>query len=277
MDNISVFYKAKNALITGGSSGIGLAIAQELAKYGCGLTLIARDPVKLNAAKTLLDNNPLPRPIDLIQADVSDSAELSRVIDDYYSRNPVPNLIFNSAGFSHPGEFSTQSIELFRQQMDINFFGVVNTLKPLVPKMIEQHSGHIVNISSAVGFLNIYGYTGYGASKFAVTGLTEALRMELKPHGIHVHLAIPSDVKTPQLEYENQFKPDVTREINKVGGLSEAKDVAHEILDGVAHGKYLILPGKDVKFLYRALMLLGKPFFFNYLDRIVANTLKKRS
>ncbi|HMN10795.1 MAG TPA: SDR family NAD(P)-dependent oxidoreductase, partial [Bellilinea sp.] len=148
------FYKGKSALITGGSSGIGLAIATELASYGCVVTLLARDEVKLGSAKASIETKHPHAHVETLSSDICDSDSLFALLDQFYTNHDVPDLVVNSAGFSHPGEFVDQSLDLFRQQMEINYLGTVYVLKSLVPRMIAKKSGHIVNISSAVGFLN---------------------------------------------------------------------------------------------------------------------------
>ena len=155
--------------------------------------------------------------------------------------------------------------------MDVNYYGTVHSVMAFLPLM--EPGAFITNISSTVGFLGVYGYTAYGASKYAVNGLSEALRMELKPHRIQVSLVIPADTQTPQLAYELQYKPEVTRRITKVAGLMEPQKVAEEILDGIARGKYLILPGSETKFLYALLRIFGRSLFYAYFDGLVRRTL----
>ena len=99
--------------------------------------------------------------------------------------------------------------------MSVNYFGTLNTVKAVLPYLSSQDSPRIVMISSAAALVGIYGYSAYAPSKFALTGLAEVLRQELRPKGIGVSIAYPGDTETPQLEYENQFKPAATKEISK--------------------------------------------------------------
>jgi 3-dehydrosphinganine reductase len=128
----------------------------------------------------------------------------------------------------------------------------------VVPAMIARGSGHIVNISSIAGFLGVYGYSAYGASKFAVAGFSDVLRAEMKPLGIHVSLVFPPDTKTEQLAYETRFKPAVTKALSGSSGLMEPERVADAILRGVARKRYIITPGSEGRVLYHAHHLLGK-------------------
>ena len=92
--------------------------------------------------------------------------------------------------------------------MDVNYFGTLNAIKAVVPSMIERHHGIIVGVSSAAGILGMFGYTAYSPTKFAVRGLLESLRAEMKPHNVAVHCVFPADIDTPQLEFENRTKPN---------------------------------------------------------------------
>jgi 3-dehydrosphinganine reductase len=96
--------------------------------------------------------------------------------------------------------------------MDVNYFGIVNVLKPLVPLMRQRGSGVIVNISSVAGFIGVYGYTAYGASKFALRGFSDALRADetARHPGF---CGLPARYRHPQLSYESRYKPAVTKEI----------------------------------------------------------------
>ncbi|MHB8933467.1 MAG: SDR family oxidoreductase [Bellilinea sp.] len=268
-------YQKKHVLITGGSSGIGLAVAKGAARLGANISIISRRLDVLEQAQLeILEQRIEETFVNIISADVSNEEEIAEALHTLVFDRELPDIVINCAGVTHPGEFYKLSTDIFRWNMEINYYGTVYVLKALVPGMIRRGSGRIVNISSGVGIMNIYGYTAYGASKFAVNGLTEALRMELKPHGIQVSLVIPADTNTPQLAYEDRYKPAVTRELNKVGGLMEPEAVAEELLAGVSRGRYLILPGSDIKFLYALLRIFGRSLFYRYLDAIVSKTLK---
>lgn len=269
------YYLNKHVLVTGGSSGIGLAVAKHAASLGANISIIGRRVDALdNAQQEILQARTGETFVEIISADVSQEDEITAALQKLFLERDLPDVVVNCAGITHPGEFINLSTDIFRWNMDINYFGTLYVLKALVPGMIRRGSGVIANISSGVGILNYYGYSAYGASKQAINGLTEALRMELKPLGIQVSLIIPGDTNTPQLEYENKYKPAATREINKLGGLMKPDAVAKEILSGIAKGHYLILPGGDIKFLYTALRIFGKSLFNRYLDSIVSKTLK---
>lgn len=261
MENNSLFHK--KSLITGGSSGIGLAIAKELAAHGSHVTILSRnlDPLKravIEISSRVIDKD---QKIDYLSLDISDQASVINVLDQYVQTSGCPDIIVNSAGVAHPGTFTSLKPEIFEWMMNVNYFGTVHVLKALVPYLQKAHSGNIVNISSIAGFIGVYGYTAYGASKFAVAGLTDALRAELKPYGIKVSVVFPPDTQTPQLDYEKQYKPFITKQIAGSSKLMSAEAVSKEVIKGMLRGKYLILPGFESKLFYFLHHFAGKALY----------------
>lgn len=257
------YYQGKLALITGGSSGIGFGLAKGIVQAGGSVVILARHQAMLESSLSQLEAlrpNPAQR-ILALQADITNITELTSTLDDFKSREGIPDIVINSAGVAHPGNFVQLKPEVFHWMMDVNYFGTVNVLKNLIPDFQKRKSGSVVNISSIAGFLGVYGYTAYGASKFAVSGFTDALRAELSPYGIHVSIVFPPDTQTPQLEYESQFKPFITKEIAGSAKLMSADEVAEEILKQVAKNHYIILPGSEGKLLFFAKNLLGRKIY----------------
>ncbi len=251
--------KIKLALITGGSSGIGLALAKFLAQDGVNLCILARNETKLDQAKTELQalTTHKDQQITTISCDIRDFDALNQHLETWTEKAGIPDLIINSAGVTFPGYFQDIEIETFHWLMDVNYFGTVHILKSLLPKMIERGSGSVVNISSQAAFTGLFGYSGYSASKFAVRGFTDVLRAEMKPHGIIFHLVYPPDTQTPQFEFDEKLKPEETKALNEVSSLLTADQVAQDILKGVETGRYVIIPGFEGKILYRLINLLG--------------------
>jgi len=103
---------------------------------------------------------------------------------------------------------------VFRDQMDVDYFGTLHAIRAVVPSMIERRRGHLVTVSSTAGLIGVYGYSAYAPAKFAVRGLTETLRAELAPHGIVVSCVYPPDTRTPGFDAENALKPPETERIS---------------------------------------------------------------
>lgn len=265
------------AFVSGGSSGIGLETAKLLAAMGAHVWVVARHDENLEQALIQIKSkrsNP-DQQFGCIVSDVSDFEQAASAIEQVTKDKGIPDLIINSAGVARPGYFQELELEVFHEMMDVNYFGTVNITKAVIPKMIERGSGHIVNISSMVGFLGIYGYTAYGASKFAVRGFTDILRSEMKPLGIDVSIVFPMDTDTPQLAYENQFKPDETKWLDKLGTVMSAEQVAIAIVRGILNKRYIIIPGFEGSMLYWLSGLVGSAVY-PILDWLIARSQKSK-
>mgnify|MGYP001317677013 CR=1 FL=1 len=273
---MSSFYSNKLTLITGGSSGIGLALANLIVAEGGDVAILARrENLLADAEKEISQHRISPdQKIFTIAADIANEEQVSEALSKFKAEKGLPDIIINSAGVAHPGKFTTMKSEIYHWMMDVNYFGTVNVLRSFVPEMEQRRSGTIVNISSMAGILGVYGYSAYGASKFAVTGFTDVLRSELKPYNVQVSIVFPPDTDTPQLKYESQFKPFITKEVAGSASLMSAEEVAKEILKAVARGKYMIIPGSEGKILYIAKNLLGRAMY-PVMDMLVYSAIKK--
>ena len=250
---MKVSVAGKVILITGGSSGIGLALAKRVAAEGARVALVARRVEPLEAALASLPGEGHR----VYPCDVADVDAVTEMAEKVQAEMGVPDWVVNSAGITRPGYFWELPVEVFHDMMRVNYFGTVHVSKAFVPAMMARGSGHLLNVSSVAGYLGVFGYSAYGPSKYAVWGFSDVLRAELKPYGIKVHVVFPPDTDTPQLHYEMPLKPPETRILAETGGLLSAEQVAEEILRSVRRGKYVILPGADPKWMWKASHLLG--------------------
>lgn len=266
-------FRQKTALITGGSSGIGLALAKSLSAQGANVWILARHQDLLETAlKSIQDARQSPdQNCGSLACDVTDEKQVAAAVEQLSQAAGVPDLLINSAGVAHPGYVEELDSQVFRWMMDVNYFGTVYMTKACLPGMLKRGSGHIVNISSIAGFIGVFGYTAYGASKYAVTGFSDVLRAEMKPCGIHVSIVFPPDTKTAQLEYEDQFKPYETKAVTGTTKALTADEVANVILKGVARGKYIILPGTDAKLLHWLIGIVGNAVY-PVMDYMIAQS-----
>ena len=260
------------ALITGGSSGIGLASAKLLAQQGCHVWLAARREELLKSAVSQLEALRIsPDQIfGFTQADLSNTEQAHKVSSQVTLAVGMPDLLINSAGIVEPGRFTELSLDDFQRQMDVNFYATLYMVKAALPGMLERGDGCIVNIASMASVVGLFGYTAYSASKFAVRGFSEALRSELKPHGIHVMLVYPPDTDTPQLAYDNLHKPFETKVISGTAKVMSADMVAGEILAGIKRRRMTVIPGFDTRLLNRLVGLLGDRIF-PIIDYLIAH------
>jgi 3-dehydrosphinganine reductase len=267
----------RSVVVTGGSSGIGLATAQAYASRGYDVAIVGRSPDKLAAAEGVLRavaTEPGQR-VATRAADLSTFQAAREAIDSLVADGFALDILVNSAGVIVPGEFESMPLEHFESNMTNGFWSVVYPCRAAVPHMAARGRGHIVNVSSVAGYLGIYGYTGYSAAKFAVMGMSEALRFEMKPVGIDVHVVCPPDTDTPALAYEHTLRPPETDAI--AGNIKPipAKKVAEAIVNGVEKGKYYIIPDATSALYFRLKGLMPE-LFFQIVDGDVAKARKRR-
>ena len=245
-------FTGKLVLVTGGSSGIGLSLSKKFASLGANVWILARTEDKLKSAleeiKILaIDSS---QSFGYLVADISSWDQVSKVLGDFVVDVGTPDLLVNNAGVSRPGEFVDLDVEIFHRLMDTNFMGPVHVTKVIIPGMVKRKSGYIVNISSLAGLGGVYGYSAYGATKYALHGLTDVLKYELKPFNIKFTIVFPPDTQTPQLEGDQPYLPPVTVQMNSdFGGVMDPDDVAKEIVSGIENEKYFIVPGFSNKIL----------------------------
>ena len=277
MSRLQEKFSGQHALITGGSSGIGKAVANLLVQQGANVSIIARDLIKLETAKqeisaSIIDSQ---QRILAITADVSQQAVLELAIKEAIADLGCPQILITSAGIAIPGYFQELSLDIFQQTMAVNYFGSLYAIKAVLPEMIAAKQGHIVLISSGAGLIGLYGYTAYSSSKFALRGLAESLRGELKPHQIKVSIVYPPDTDTPQLVAENKTKPPETKLITETAQLWTAEGVAQEIIQGMVQKKFAIAPGWEMTLLNKLHSILGGLLNW-YFDKIVIKYRKNK-
>jgi len=261
-------FDKQTAFITGGSSGIGLALARHLRKRGANVVIVSRSGVRLKAACADLAKTTAPGEILSFRGDVRNYLEIRNIVRATEKQHPI-NLLVNSAGMVQPLAFEQTNLAIFKRTMAANFLGTVNTIKSALPFLLERKAGYIVNVGSMAGFIGVFGYTAYSASKFAVHGFTQSLRAELKPRGIHVLLIAPPDTDTPMLARERAHMPPETAGINDAGGMLTADEVALAIIAGVENRRNLVVPGFEGKFAYYASRFIPRVVDF-VMDRKIA-------
>jgi NAD(P)-dependent dehydrogenase (short-subunit alcohol dehydrogenase family) len=173
----------KVILITGASSGIGQACGEHLAARGFRVFGAQRRPAPSNAVET-------------ITMDVTDDASVERGVATVLERAGRIDVVVNNAGFAIQGSVEDTSIAEAREQLETNFFGALRVCRAVLPVMRQQGGGHIVQISSLAGVIGLPFSGLYSASKFALEGMTESLRLETRRFGIHVAMIEPGDFQS---------------------------------------------------------------------------------
>jgi 3-dehydrosphinganine reductase len=262
-----------HAIITGGSSGIGKAIAIRLAREGADVTIMARRAEMLAAARSEIEaaRCDARQRIRDIQVDVADARAIRDAIARAEAECGPCDLAIASAGIALPGYFAEIPDVVFTQTMEVNYFGSLHLARAVLPGMRVRRRGHIVFVSSGAGIIGVYGYSAYSPSKFAVRGLAEVLRAELVADGVAVSIVYPPDTDTPQLAAEKELKPHETRAVTAAARTLTADAVARATLTGVRRRRFAITPGAEMTILYRAHGFI-LPLLFRYFDCLASKS-----
>jgi 3-dehydrosphinganine reductase len=260
------FYKDKVVVITGGSSGIGLALAKEFVMQQAQVVLIARGEEKLQTAKKFLEADPSAK-VFMIAADVSDNASISAAITKAANTFGRIDALINNAGITTCGRFADQPVEDLEKCVLTNYLGCVYASKAAWA-WLKQSRGQLSFVSSVAGYAGLIGYSSYAPTKFAVTGLAECLRMEGAADGIKVSIIYPPDTNTPMREYEVQHTLPECLALSKNIKAVEPEKVARIYIDGLQKNRFGIYCDLDSR-LVRSLKN-NLPGLFNYLtNRII--------
>ncbi|WP_211653491.1 3-ketoacyl-ACP reductase [Planococcus alpniumensis] len=201
--------KGKTAIITGGGRGIGRATAIALANEGVNVGLIGLKQENLDKVSVELQDANVK--VATASADVTDLAAIEQAIEKLKNELGDIDILINNAGTGKFGGFLELSPEEWKNIVDVNLMGVYNATRAVLPGMIEQSSGDIINISSTAGQKGAPVTSAYSSSKFAVMGLTESLALEVRKHNIRVTAMTPSTVVTDLAHESNLITGDAEK------------------------------------------------------------------
>ncbi len=263
-------FKDKVAAITGASSGMGRTLAIELARRGCHLALSDVNETELAKTAQLAGQHGVR--VTIAKVNVADRDAMFAWAEQAKRDHGKVNLIFNNAGVALTVPIEHCKISDFEWIMGINFWGVVHGTQAFLPLLKASGDGHIINTSSLFGLMAVPTQGTYNASKFAVRGYTEALRMELEmegcgvsatcvhPGGIATNIAMAGKIDESVTAKTGVSEADHKRMANKLINVTTAEAAALQILKAVENNERRVLVGPDARFLDKVVRLLGSTY-----------------
>jgi short-subunit dehydrogenase len=253
--------RGKVAVITGAGSGIGRALAEQLAREGCALALADINAESLQSLSVTLHGSGVRVTTHVL--DVAKRVAVYAFADEVLALHGSAQLIINNAGVSVSETVAELTYDDFEWIMGINFWGVVYGTKAFLPHLLKNNEGHIVNVSSIFGIIAVPTQAAYNASKFAVRGFTEALRQEVASTGVRVSCVHPGGIKT-NIARAGRFYRDMSgnrdasrsaANFDRVARTTPAA-AAQVIIDGIKREQPRILIGADARLLDRMQRLM---------------------
>lgn len=244
----------KTAIVTGGASGIGRAIAQQLADRGAGVILADVNAEILE--KTAEAINQAGGKAKALQLDVRDFDAVKKAVDGTVEEYGRLDYMFNNAGIAIASEAHEHTHDAWRRVIETNLHGVINGVDAAYPVMVRQGSGHIVNTASMAGLVPIPGEVSYVTSKHGIVGLSHALRIEGALHGVKVSVVCPGFIRTPIYDNAEVIKLDREAMLGMLPKGSSVQKAARVILQDVERNRAVIIPPRPA----RALWWLNRAF-----------------
>ena len=260
--------KNKVVVISGASSGIGKACAWHFAKNGSKVVLAARSEEKLKAiGKEMMIAG---YEILTVRADVSNEEDCQNLISETINKYKVIDVLINNAGISMRATLEEMDLSVMKKVMDINFFGTVFCTKYALPYILKS-KGSIVGVSSIAGFKGLPARTAYSASKFAMQGFLESLRIENLKKGLHVLIACPgftaSNIRNTALSKDGEVQRESPRDESKMMTAEKVAEYIYKAVINRQNSLVLTINGKLTVFLNKLIP--------SVIDRLVYNYLKK--
>ena len=258
----------KTAFVTGGGSGIGLALAETLARRGA---RIAAFDLRFSDEARIRLRKVCPEAM-LLEVDVRDAAGVAAAVSKAVGLAGAPDVAINSAGVQVALPFLELPSERYDFVVDVNLKGSRNFAAAVLPHM--QSGGHLALVASLAGIVGNYGYAAYSSSKFGVVGLASVLRIECRTRGISVSVICPPEVPTPMVDQERGMAPAVTMQTKQFAGTVTLADLCSQVMRGLERDRFMIVPGS---WRARFTVFLGRTFprlMASITDNMIAKGLK---
>ncbi len=271
-------FEGKVAVVTGAGSGIGRALALDLAKKGAKLALSDIDAEGL--AETVRQAQALGADVKSDRLNVAERESVLLYADAVVAHFGKVNQVYNNAGIAYNGDVEKSEFKDIERIMDVDFWGVVNGTKAFLPYLIESGDGHIINVSSLFGLIAVPGQSAYNAAKFAVRGFTEALRQEMlvNKHPVKVTCVHPGGIKTAVARNatyaEGQDAASFAEFFDKRLAIHSPEMAADTITKGVSKGHSRVVIGWEAKLLDAMVRIIG-PSYQRVVATAVANFMPK--
>ena len=256
-------FKDKIAIITGGASGIGRALGEELC--GSGARVVLSDINAELLSRTGEELRASGGQVDTTALDVRDFEAVKGLIEGTAREHGRIDYLFNNAGIVVAGEARDVSLDDWRAVIDTSLYGVVHGVVAAYPIMVKQGSGHIVNTASLAGLIPTPGEISYTAAKYGIVGLSHVLRAEGADLGVKVSVVCPGFIETPILHTLEVVKLDREKLLAEIPKTMPADRCAREILRGVERNKATIAPTATAKVLWRVYRYA--PWLLNLLSK----------
>ena len=271
-------FAGKVAVVTGAGSGIGQALAVELARSGAKVAISDVDTEGL--AQTEEKLKAIGAQVKADRLNVTEREAFLAYADEVAQHFGKVNQIYNNAGIAFTGDIEISQFKDIERVMDVDFWGVVNGTKAFLPHLIASGDGHVVNVSSVFGLFSVPGQAAYNAAKFAVRGFTEALRQEmvLARHPVAVTTVHPGGIKTAiarnATAAEGLDRDQMAKLFDKRLARTSPERAAKVILDAVRKKRARVLVGTDAKLLDVMVRVAG-PYYQQLFGPVLGRLMPK--
>jgi NAD(P)-dependent dehydrogenase (short-subunit alcohol dehydrogenase family) len=267
----------KTIYITGGCSGIGLGAGKMLAGLGAHIVIFDLNPSEPALREIGLSRRAPNQLVAGYRINIADRKITMGAVALAAAECGPPDILINMAGIAVAEEFINMTSETFDRIIQVNVYGTRNVVEAVLPFMISRGSGKVVLAGSMGGILPVYGYTAYGTSEFAVLGLAQCLRCELKPRGIGIACFCPGEIATARLAEERRMLHPATRALMEIGGTMSPEAAARDLVKGIRSDRFLIIPGLKMKLTWWLYRLTPLWLWNSVTDSIVAKALRRNT